>query len=105
MSAAGDFSPPVSTIPASNNDPTLTAMVRDLAKSQGFAVEDYPLSMGGEDFSCYQEIVPGSFFMLGTGLTDPAHSPTFVVDPAPLSRAARLLSTVAEEAVTRLSHA
>ncbi len=91
--------------PASNNDPALTTMVRDLAKSQGFLVEDYPLSMGGEDFSCYQEIVPGSFFMLGTGLTDPAHSPTFVVDPAPLSRAARLLSTVAEEAVTRLSHA
>ncbi len=54
-------------------------------------------SMGGEDFSCYIEKVPGTYFRIGTG--NPAkdtchylHSDLFDVDEAALPEAVKVLS-------------
>jgi metal-dependent amidase/aminoacylase/carboxypeptidase family protein len=42
-------------------------------------------SMGGEDFSAFQQKVPGSFFMVGAGnqekgIVYPHHHPRFTID-------------------------
>lgn len=38
-------------------------------------------SMGGEDFSCYQQIIPGTFFNVGVSCAHPVHNSKFKVDP------------------------
>jgi amidohydrolase len=42
--------------------------------------------MGGEDFSAYQQVVPGCFFVVGAGGPDafPHHHPRFVIDESAL---------------------
>jgi metal-dependent amidase/aminoacylase/carboxypeptidase family protein len=57
---------------------------------------------GAEDFSCYQQKIPGFFFFLGCTARDkdaahaaPNHSPRFYVDEAALKLGVRLLATLA----------
>ena len=50
--------------PATNNDEKLSELVAVTAKENGFTVVPQKPEMGGEDFSCYQELVPGAFSML-----------------------------------------
>jgi amidohydrolase len=57
-----------------------------------------PSSLGGEDFACYLQKLPGAMFRLGIRnpkikATEPWHSPRFVADEAALPFAAALLTT------------
>ena len=81
--------------PATNNDPRAAALIRGVAAKQGFIVKDQAPNMGGEDFSCLQEKVPGALLHIGTGPSAPAHNPAFWVDPGALPGAARLLAEIA----------
>lgn len=52
--------------------------------------------MGGEDFSCYLEHIPGAFFFLGIGneqsdIVYPHHHPRFDVDETILSKGAEIM--------------
>lgn len=56
--------------------------------------------LGGEDFACYQEIVPGAMFRLGIrnskiGADKPWHSPKFIADEDALQIGAALLAATA----------
>jgi amidohydrolase len=69
------------------NDPAAVALVvaataRELGEEA--VVEQVPI-MAGEDFSAYQQVVPGAFFRVGArneaiGATYPHHNPRFVID-------------------------
>ena len=76
-------------VPATLNDPALSAWARDslVANLGADAVIDGPPSMGAEDFSYFlQDGLPGFYFRLG--VTDPElgsgplHTPTFRADDA-----------------------
>ena len=47
--------------------------------------------MGGEDFSAYQQLVPGSMFRLGSGCGQLLHTPGFDIDEAALLPGARVM--------------
>ncbi len=73
--------------PVTVNDPITTERAVEVLQEvfPDDAVVEVPPTMGGEDFSRYLEVVPGSFFFLGTaneakGLTASIHSPHFQVD-------------------------
>ncbi len=62
---------------------------------------EYP-SMGGEDFSEYQQVVPGTFIRLGIrneekGIKAPLHSPIFDIDEDVLPIGVEAMSYLAEE--------
>jgi len=87
------------------NDPALTDLLAAAAAKvvgkEGVTEVDLP-SMGGEDFSCYQEVVPGSYFRLGTANDDPAthhplHHACFDLDERALPLGAQLLAQAAWE--------
>lgn len=85
--------------PATNNDASAARLIAKTAAALGFAVEAQHPGMGGEDFSCFQEIVPGALFHIGTGPSAPAHNPRFAVDPSALSKTSKLLAGIAEAAL------
>ena len=85
--------------PATNNDAELAELVRKEAVEEGFHVTLQHPEMGGEDFSCYQELVPGAFFHVGTGGKYPAHNSKFTVDPAALLGASKLMSESVKKAL------
>ena len=85
--------------PATNNDANLAELVRKEAVEEGFHVTLQHPEMGGEDFSCYQELVPGAFFHVGTGGKYPAHNSKFTVDPAALLGASKLMSEIVKKAL------
>lgn len=70
-----------------SNDPAVTQRIRSAlvnAFGEQTVVEGVP-TMGGEDFSGYQQIIPGTFFFVGAGNTEkgityPHHHPRFTVD-------------------------
>ena len=69
------------------NDEKVTAWVRE-ALTEALGADHVVLgepSMGGEDFSAFQQKAPGTFFMVGAGnpekgITHPHHHPRFTVD-------------------------
>lgn len=74
-------------IPATINDPAVTAEARKVFEAMAGTenVRETGLIMGSEDFSYFQQKVPGTFFFLGSGNpakgTDNAHHhPKFNVD-------------------------
>ena len=91
------------------NDAALTDLLAHAAcKVVGMerVVEIDQPSMGGEDFSCYQEICPGSYFRLGTANDDPAthhplHHACFDIDEQALPLGARILAQAAWEYLNR----
>lgn len=69
------------------NDPVVTRLVeRSVTELYGAeAVEILKPFMGSEDFSAYQKVVPGTFFMVGArneakGIVYPHHHPRFTFD-------------------------
>ena len=68
-------------IPATDNDKDLSEFATKVARDLNFDVQKSPQSMGGEDFSLYQEKVKGLFIQFGTGPGAPNHNPLFKVDP------------------------
>lgn len=88
--------------PVTVNDPATTEQAAEVLREvfPPDAVVEVPPTMGGEDFSRYLEVVPGSFFFLGTaneakGLTASIHSPHFQVDEDVLPLGAAALSRLA----------
>jgi metal-dependent amidase/aminoacylase/carboxypeptidase family protein len=58
--------------------------------------------MGGEDFSIYQERIPGVFWFIGVGSPQAGHHPGFAADTAYLHRASELLAALGKGALERL---
>jgi len=95
--------------PITWNDPELARRIRPtLERVAGSerVVETLPWT-GAEDFSLYQERVPGVFFFLGTiprGVApenaEPNHSPRFVVDEGALEIGVRALAQVAVDTLS-----
>ncbi|SFS88597.1 amidohydrolase [Succinivibrio dextrinosolvens] len=81
-------------LPATFNDYKLEQLARTTALEEGFIVEDAPRSLGGEDFSLYQEKIPGFFVLIGTGKTFPNHNPKFRISPEALYPAAKYVATL-----------
>lgn len=69
------------------NDAHMAAVVRQAvvdAAGEEAAVHPSP-TLGGEDFSCFLERVPGCFFFVGSGSEVPLHNPCFDIDERCLS--------------------
>lgn len=80
------------------NDPALTARLANLVEREFGAATLQPLrpSMGGEDFSAYQQKAPGVFAFVGAGnveagITFPHHHPRFQIDERSLDLGLRYL--------------
>ncbi len=93
-------------VPVTNNDPALTArMLPSLQAVAGAAnVREIKAVTGAEDFSFYQEKVPGLFLFVGgmTPGTDPAtaadhHTAGFKIDESGLGLGVRTLATLAAD--------
>ena len=64
-------------------------------------------NMGGEDFACYMERIPGCFLRIGAreagGSPAPAHSPRFVAAEESIFVGAAVLAECAREAAARIA--
>lgn len=84
------------------NDPTLTARLCDVVRrtfAEQTLVELRP-TMGGEDFSAYQQKAPGVFAFVGAGnvangIVHPHHHPKFQIDERSLAIGLRYLTAAA----------
>ncbi|MGO4888231.1 M20 family metallopeptidase [Anaerobacillus sp. MEB173] len=102
-----DFVPQV---PAINNDPVMTELVREATKEvlgEKAIVKPVP-TMGGEDFSLYQEYKPGCFFWVGTGdkekgVTRQWHDPAFVVNDDVLPETVEVVVNTLSKALQHFS--
>ena len=92
--------------PVTVNDPKLTAaMLPSLQRTAGIdRVTLVPKVTGSEDFSLFQQLVPGLFFFVGVtpagidpSQAAPNHSPRFYADEASLLMAVRALAHVAAD--------
>jgi amidohydrolase len=91
-------------LPVTYNDPDLTrrmAPTLERVAGPGMAAEVPPIT-GSEDFSYYQQEVPGLFFFLGVipdsipmGQAAPNHSPYFFADEAALPVGVRAMANLA----------
>jgi amidohydrolase len=88
-------------IPAVSNDAAMCEVMRTAATHLGMTVVEASPTMGGEDFSEYQQVVPGCFIWLGTGCKEQWHHPAFQVDDSVLPKGAALFAQVAIEALAR----
>jgi len=88
--------------PFLNNDIVLTRRLRGYATDYlGEAnIEDIDLTLGSEDFAWYSQVVPASFYRLGTrneqkGITSYVHTPTFDIDEDALAIGPGLMAWMA----------
>ena len=96
-------------LPRVSNDTGLTETLKETAAEIAGpdSVDESPLLMISEDFSMYQEHIPGTFFFLGAGgetpeTSYPHHSPRFDIDESVLPTGAALLAAFAVKALERL---
>lgn len=90
--------------PAVVNVEPLVQIVREAGRALKIPVAPEELSMGSEDFSCFQEKVPGAYLKLGTmrGKTiRELHSHTFDFDESILPLGAALLADCAVRALAK----
>ncbi|KAB7706717.1 amidohydrolase [Bacillus aerolatus] len=87
---------------AVNNDQEVTRYVEETVQDifGEEAVNRMRPVMGGEDFSAYQQKVPGSFIFIGArneekGIVHPHHHPRFTIDESALPIGVRLLTEFA----------
>ncbi len=88
--------------PVTVNDEAMTDLVMRIAAGivdEGNVIR-MPPSMASEDMSFYLGEVPGCFFFLGAGSTDPTlnqphHNPRFSIDERALERGLQMLSSIA----------
>ena len=97
------------TAPVTYNDPALTRkMLPTLHKIAGQDnVREAPARTGAEDFSYFQEKIPGFYFFLGTSAegvdpetAPPNHSPLFTVDESTLAMGIRAMAGLAIDYLT-----
>ena len=73
--------------PYLENNPELTRRIKDAARAYVGEdnVVDIDITLGAEDFSYYSQVIPASFYRLGTsnpskGITSYVHTPSFNID-------------------------
>ncbi|QWH18689.1 amidohydrolase [Bacillus mycoides] len=85
--------------PAVQNDKVLTDLSIQIAEKMNLNVISPTPSMAGEDFSFYQQEIPGSFVFMGTSGTHEWHHPAFTVDEKALPISAEYFALLAEGAI------
>jgi amidohydrolase len=99
-------------VPVTFNDPKLTEETRPTLENLFGAdnIREAPMVTGAEDFSFYQEKVPGFFFFLGARPPDvpqseaiPNHSPLFYIDEDSLVLGVEAMSELATDYLKRHS--
>ena len=78
--------------PAVYNNQSMADIVEKKAKECGFLTVEEEHSMGGDDFSLYEENIPGCYIKIGTGVGHPIHHPGFCVNPDVLLPTAQFLT-------------
>jgi amidohydrolase len=88
--------------PYLENNPELTRRIRKAAEEYVGKenVVDIDLTLGSEDFAYYSQVIPASFYRLGTrneskGITSYIHTPTFNIDEDALSIGPGLMAWMA----------
>ncbi|HDR4709229.1 TPA: M20 peptidase aminoacylase family protein [Bacillus paranthracis] len=89
--------------PAVHNDESLTHLCTQTAQEMSLDVITPTPSMAGEDFSFYQQHIPGSFVFMGTSGTHEWHHPSFTVDERALPISAEYFTLLAEKALKHFS--
>ena len=94
------------------NDPAASELVRRaVVRAMGSdALIDATPTMGAEDFSAYQQRVPGAFFFIGArnearGIVHPHHHERFDLDERALDHGTRIFVAAAEEYLGTDAHA
>ena len=72
----------------------MVEVVEKKAEEIGFLTVEEESSMGGDDFSFYEENIRGCYIKIGTGIGHPIHHPGFCVNPEVLYKAAEFLAGV-----------
>ncbi|MCM1386211.1 MAG: amidohydrolase [Bacillus sp. (in: Bacteria)] len=78
--------------PATYNDKEMADFCARKAKESGMNVVLEESSLGGDDFSFYEEKIPGCYLKVGTGIGHPIHHPAFLVNPDVLYTTAGFLT-------------
>jgi amidohydrolase len=88
--------------PYLENNPALTQSIKQAAEEYVGKenVVDIDLTLGSEDFAYYSQIIPASFYRLGTrnetkGITSYVHTPTFDIDEDALKISTGLMAWMA----------
>jgi amidohydrolase len=88
--------------PYLENNPELTRRLRTAAEAYVGRenVVDLDITLGAEDFSYYSQVIPASFYRLGTrneakGITSYVHTPTFDIDEDALALGPGLMAWMA----------
>lgn len=88
--------------PFLQNNPAVTQRIRKAAEAYVGKenVVDIDITLGSEDFAYYSQVVPASFYRLGTrneskGITSYVHTPTFNIDEDALSISPGLMAWMA----------
>ncbi|MED1003746.1 M20 peptidase aminoacylase family protein [Bacillus mobilis] len=89
--------------PAVQNDTSLTNLSTQVAETMNLNIISPTPSMAGEDFSFYQQEIPGSFVFMGTSGTHEWHHPAFTVDERALPISAEYFALLAEKALKHFS--
>lgn len=89
--------------PAVQNDTSLTNLSTQVAEKMNLNIISPTPSMAGEDFSFYQQEIPGSFVFMGTSGTHEWHHPAFTVDERALPISAKYFALLAEKALKQFA--
>ncbi|PEV97605.1 hydrolase [Bacillus cereus] len=89
--------------PAVQNDADLTGLCTQVAEEMALNVISPTPSMAGEDFSFYQQHIPGYFVFMGTNGTHEWHHPYFTIDEQALPISAEYFALLAEKALKQLT--
>ena len=88
--------------PYLENNPELTRRLRSAAVDYVGAdnVVDIDITLGAEDFAYYSQVIPASFYRIGTrndarGITSYVHTPTFDIDEDALAISPGLMAWMA----------
>lgn len=83
--------------PAVWNDKEMARRSMEIAKKCGFTVVPEEQSMGGDDFSFYEEKIPGCYIKIGTGKGQLIHQPGFQVNKNVILPAVKYLTELISE--------
>jgi amidohydrolase len=88
--------------PYLENNPALTQRIRKAAEEYVGKenIVDIDLTLGSEDFAYYSQVIPASFYRIGTrneakGITSYVHTPTFDIDEDALKIAPGIMAWIA----------
>lgn len=90
-------------VPSVNNDAAWTDLAMETAAAAGYEVRTAEPTAVGEDFSFYQEKLPGAFVMIGSGGPYELHDPKFRADDRMIMQASRYFADLAAKALEQLA--